>query len=55
MSGSPVTSWDGAEAIYTFADKPALIALFLVLTAVVVVGAIIHSAKHETKAFKRFP
>jgi hypothetical protein len=55
MSGSPVTSWDGAEAIYTFADSPALIALFLVLTAAVVVGVIIHSAKHETKAFKRFP
>ena len=31
MGGSPVTSWEGAEAIYTFADKPALIALFLVL------------------------
>jgi hypothetical protein len=55
MNGSPLTSWDGAEAIYTFADKPMLIALFLVLTVVVVAGVVIHSARHETRAFKRFP
>lgn len=55
MNGSPLTSWDGAAAIYTFADKPMLIALFLILTVAVVAGVIIHSARHETKAFKRFP
>ena len=55
MNGSPVTAWEGVEAYYTFADRPFLIGLVLVLMAVVTLGVIIHSAKHETKAFKRFP
>ena len=55
MNGSPITAWEGTEAYYTFADKPFLIVLGLVLTAIITVAVIIHSAKHETKAFKRFP
>ncbi len=55
MNGSPITAWEGAEAYYTFADRPFLIILGLVLTAIITVGVIVHSAKHETKAFKRFP
>lgn len=55
MNGSPVTAWEGATAYYTFADRPFLVALCLVAMAVVTLGVIIHSAKHETAAFKRFP
>jgi hypothetical protein len=55
MNGSPITAWEGAEAYYTFADRPVLIILGLVLTAIITIGVIVHSAKHETKAFKRFP
>ena len=55
MNGSPVTAWEGVEAYYTFADRPFLIAVALILTAIITVGVIIHSAKHETEAFKRFP
>ncbi len=55
MNGSPITAWEGAEAYFTFADRPVLIALCLVLTTIVTLGVIIHSAKHETAAFMRFP
>lgn len=54
MSGSPVTSWEGVEAYYTYADSPFMIALFLVLSCAVVVGVIVHSIKHETVAFKGY-
>lgn len=55
MNGSPISAWDGVEAYFTFADSPLLIGLFLLLVALVVIGVITHSAKHESKAFKRFP
>jgi hypothetical protein len=55
MNGSPLTAWEGVEAYYTFADRPFLIALGLAAMAIVTLGVIIHSAKHETAAFKRFP
>lgn len=55
MNGSPVSAWEGVEAYYTFADRPFFIAVALILTAVITLGVIIHSAKHETAAFKRFP
>lgn len=54
MTGSPITTWEGAAAIFTFADSPFLIAVFLVLTLLVTCGVIAHSAKHETAAFKRY-
>ena len=55
MNGSPITAWDGTEVYFTFADRPVLIALVLLLTAIITVSVIVHSIKHETKAFKRFP
>ncbi len=55
MNGSPIAAWDSAEAYYTFADRPAFIIVGLVLVSLITLGIIIHSARHETKAFKRFP
>lgn len=54
MNGSPLTSWDGVEAYFTFADSPGAIALFLVLGVAVLVGVVANSAIHETRVFKRF-
>jgi hypothetical protein len=54
MNGSPITSWEGVEAYYTYADSPFMIAAFLVLTCAVVVGVLINSARHETVAFKGY-
>jgi hypothetical protein len=45
----------GKEAYFTFADRPFLIIVALILIAVVTGGVIVHSAKQETKAFKRYP
>lgn len=55
MNGSPIAAWDSAEAYYTFADRPALVIFGLVLMTIITLGVIVHSARHETKAFKRFP
>ena len=55
MNGSPIAAWDAAEAYYTFADRPAFIFVGLVLMTLITLGVIIHSAKHETKAFQRYP
>jgi hypothetical protein len=55
MNGSPIAAWEAVEAYYTFADRPALIFVGLVLMSLITLGVIIHSAKHETKAFKRYP
>jgi hypothetical protein len=54
MNGSPIATWEGAEAFFTFADSPVLIVVFLLLTLLVTCGVIAHSAKHETAAFKRY-
>lgn len=53
MNGSPVTSWDDVSAYFTFADSPAAIAVFLLLTCAVLVGVIAQSARHEREAFRR--
>lgn len=51
MNASPITSWDGAEAVFTFADNPAAIMIILGLSVVVTVGTIIASAIHENSTY----
>lgn len=53
MHSAPIDSWEGAEAIFTFANSPTMLALFLILTVVVIVASIVQSAHHENKSFKR--
>lgn len=48
---SPITSWEGAEAIFTFADKPAMIGLILVLSIVVTIFGIVATIKHEKESY----
>lgn len=48
---SPITSWEGAEAIFTFADKPGMVGLILVISIAVTVFAIIASIKHENESY----
>ena len=49
--GSPIESWDGAEAYFTFADSPALTGLFLVAAVAITIGVIIVTMNHEKKSF----
>ncbi|MEM7683913.1 MAG: hypothetical protein AAF293_03750 [Pseudomonadota bacterium] len=49
--GSPIDTWEGAEAIYTGAGgfTPTL---FLILGVVLCVALIVHGARHEEEAYK---
>ncbi|MEM7542539.1 MAG: hypothetical protein AAF384_13300 [Pseudomonadota bacterium] len=49
--GSPIESWDAAEAYFTFADSPALLGLFLIVAIGIVVGVIAATYLHENKSF----
>ena len=52
MNTAPLTSWEGAEAYFTFADKPALLVLFTLIGVGVCVYTIASMAIHENKAYK---
>lgn len=53
METAPIESWEGAEAYFTWANAPTMLTVSLILTLVVVVGVIVHSAIHEKKSFAR--
>ncbi|MCY1409464.1 hypothetical protein D9M71_248150 [compost metagenome] len=48
---SPINSWDGASTIYTFADKPAVMAVILVVGAALTVFAIWATIRHEKHSY----
>lgn len=48
MSGSPIATWEGAEAYFTFADSPTMIALMIVLTIGSIAYTVFRMAWHET-------
>ena len=52
MNTAPITSWEGAEAYFTFADKPALLVLFTLVGIGVRIWTIASMASHENKAYK---
>jgi hypothetical protein len=51
MNASPITTWEGAEAYFTFADSPVAIGIILTVSVVVTVGAIVASVLHENKTY----
>ncbi|WP_428925702.1 hypothetical protein [Marinibacterium sp. SX1] len=51
MNTVPFDSWDGAEAVFTFADKPGVMAFLLLAALVVTFGTIIIAAVHEKHAY----
>lgn len=53
MNSSPITSWEGAAAIFTFADMPGVLYLILALAVIFCFGTIFLAAKHEEEAFKK--
>ncbi|MEM1362463.1 MAG: hypothetical protein AAGF94_12220 [Pseudomonadota bacterium] len=52
MNGSPITSWDGAEAYFTFATSPGVIMVILIISVVACFGAIIYGGLHENEAYR---
>lgn len=53
MDTSPITSWEGAEAYFTFADKPSVLYLILAVAVILCFGTIIKAGIHEVEAFKK--
>lgn len=53
MNSAPFESWEGASAIFTFADNPAVMGICLIAMVAVVVGVIAQSAKHENHSFRK--
>ncbi len=52
MNSAPITSWEGAEAYFTFADKPALLEALTLVGVGVCIWTIASMAIHENKAYK---
>ncbi len=48
---APITSWEGMEAVFTFADKPGVVGLVLAASVVVTIYAIYATAKHENESY----
>lgn len=51
MNASPITSWEGAQAYFTFADNPGAMMFILGLAVVATVGTIVASIKHENDTY----
>lgn len=48
---SPITSWEGAEAIFTFSDQPVIIGLILTMSIVLTIFGIVATIKHENESY----
>jgi hypothetical protein len=53
MNTSPITTWDGAAAYFTFADKPVVMYCILAAAVIITFGTIIIAGIHEVEAFKK--
>jgi hypothetical protein len=53
MNASPITSWEGATAYFTFADNPVALGVIFVLSVLVIVGVIGGAMVHEKESFKK--
>lgn len=54
MNSSPITTWEGATAYFTFADSPFVLSIVLVGAMAACVYAIVSMAQHENAASKKF-
>ena len=54
MNASPLTSWEGAEAYFTFADNPTVIMFILLVAIIVTAGAIVLTAAHESDSYRDY-
>jgi hypothetical protein len=51
MNASPITTWEGAEAYFTFADSPAAMMFILGLAVAATIAVIIASVVHENSTY----
>ncbi|WP_177429748.1 hypothetical protein [Pseudomonas mangrovi] len=48
---SPISSWEGASAIFTFADKPAVTVTIVVIAVALTVFAVWATIRHEKHSY----
>lgn len=48
---SPITSWEGAEAYFTYADSGTALGVWLVVAIALFVGVIAATYIHENRSF----
>lgn len=48
---SPITSWEGAEVYFTYADSPFVLGVSLLLAVAIVIGAVMATFRHEEHSF----
>lgn len=53
MNSSPISTWEGAAAYFTFADNPYVLGLIFVLAVIVTVGVTGAMIVHEKHSFER--
>ncbi len=51
MNASPITTWEGAEAVFMFADKPSILMFITALAIAATIGAIVATVKHENSTY----
>lgn len=54
MNASPITTWEGATAYFTFADSPVVLAVTLAVAVASCLYAIVSMVKHENASSKKF-
>lgn len=48
---SPITTWEGASSVFTFADKPVVMGFCLLMVAALTVFAIVATVRHEKHSY----
>ncbi|WP_439815893.1 hypothetical protein [Zavarzinia sp. CC-PAN008] len=48
---SPITTWDGAEAYFTFAHSPTMVAVLAILMLGLTVATVVNAFQHERKSY----
>jgi hypothetical protein len=50
---SPITTWDGAAAYFTFANHPVVLYVILAAAVIVTFGTIVMAGMHEDEAYQK--
>ena len=53
MDSSPIDSWEGVAAYFTFADNPGMVMFLCALAFVAFIGFMATIIKHENDAFDK--
>lgn len=51
MNSAPITSWEGVEAYFTFADKPAVLMLIAALGVLAGAYTLVSMIRHENACY----